>query len=58
MSENGSRIESTVEVYHRLSYSERRILALSHNLIAKGVISIEELAAKIKQVEQRKDQLP
>jgi hypothetical protein len=57
--ENRRALESLgAEVYHALTYSERRILALSNNLIAKGVFSIEELAAKLQQIEQRKDQLP
>ncbi|MGZ5142595.1 MAG: hypothetical protein ACXWCP_03420 [Burkholderiales bacterium] len=57
--ENRRALESLgAEVYHALTYSERRILALSNNLISKGVFSIEELAAKLQQIEQRKDQLP
>ena len=46
------------ELYHGLSYAERRILAISNNLILKGVISVDELAAKIADIEQRADPLP
>lgn len=46
------------ELYHSLSYAERRMLAISNNLILKGVLSVEELAAKIADVGQRADPLP
>ena len=46
------------EVYHSLSYAERRILAMSNNLILKGVISVEELAAKMAEIDVRTDPLP
>ena len=38
--------------------NQRRIQSISANLIAKGLISIEELAAKVADIEQRKDVLP
>lgn len=46
------------ETYHSLSYAERRMLAISNNLILKGIITVEELAAKMAEVEARKDPLP
>lgn len=46
------------ELYHSLSYAERRILAISNNLILKGIVSVDELAAKIADIEQRADPLP
>lgn len=46
------------ELYHSLSYAERRILAISNNLILKGFLTVEELAAKIADIEQRADPLP
>ena len=46
------------DVYFALSYAERRMLAASNNLIAKGVITVDELAAKIAEIESRKDPLP
>ena len=46
------------EIYHSLGYAERRILAMSNNLIIKGIVSVDELAAKIAEIEQRADPLP
>jgi hypothetical protein len=46
------------DVYFSLSYAERRMLSVSNNLILKGVITVDELASKITQIEQRKDPLP
>ena len=44
--ENRRGLESVgAEIYHGAGYAERRIQSISGNLIAKGVISIEELAA-------------
>jgi len=57
--ENRRGLESLgEEVYRKLSYAERRILAVSNNLILKGVISVDELAAKIAEIEQRPEALP
>lgn len=57
--ENRRALESLgAEVYHNCTYAERRILALANNLIAKGVISVDELAAKLAALEQRRDPLP
>jgi len=46
------------EVYHSLSYAERRILAMSNNLILKGIFSVDELATKLAQIDRRQDPLP
>ena len=46
------------ETYFSLSYAERRMLSMSNNLILKGVITVEELAAKIAEIESREDPLP
>src|SRR5687768_1878618 len=46
------------DVYFSLSYAERRMLSVSNNLIFKGVITVEELAAKIAEIESRTDALP
>ncbi|MES2564594.1 MAG: ScnB-like protein [Pseudomonadota bacterium] len=57
--ENRRALESLGgEVYHSLSYAERRILALCNNLVAKGVFTIDELGAKLSEIEQREDPLP
>jgi hypothetical protein len=46
------------EVYFAVTYAERRMLSMSNNLILKGIITVEELAAKIAEIEARKDPLP
>lgn len=46
------------EVYLNASYAERRIMAMANNLILKGVITVEELAAKLADIERRPEQLP
>jgi hypothetical protein len=46
------------ETYFSLSYAERRMLSMSNNLILKGVLTVEELASKIAEIEARKDPLP
>jgi nitrile hydratase subunit beta len=46
------------ETYFSLSYAERRMLSMSNNLLFKGVITVEELAAKIAEIESREDPLP
>jgi|SoiMethySBSTD1v2_1073268.scaffolds.fasta_scaffold196333_3 nitrile hydratase subunit beta len=57
--ENRRALESLgADVYHNLSYAERRALALSNNMIAKGVFTIDELAAKLAEIDRRKDPLP
>ena len=57
--ENRRALESLGgEVYHSISYAERRILAMSNNLILKGIISVDELAAKLAEIERRADPLP
>jgi hypothetical protein len=57
--ENRRALESLgADVYHSLTYAERRTLALSNNMIAKGVFTIDELAAKLSEIDQRRDPLP
>jgi hypothetical protein len=57
--ENRRGLESLgSDVYFSLSYAERRMLSMSNNLILKGVITIDELAHKIADIESRKDPLP
>jgi hypothetical protein len=57
--ENRRGLESLgSEVYFSLSYAERRMLSMSNNLILKGVITVDELAHKIAEIESRKDPLP
>ncbi len=57
--ENRRGLESLgADVYYSLSYAERRMLSVSNNLILKGVLTVEELAAKLAQIEQRTDVLP
>jgi hypothetical protein len=57
--ENRRGLESLgSDVYFSLSYAERRMLSMSNNLILKGVITVDELAHKIAEIESRKDPLP
>jgi len=57
--ENRRGLESIgKEVYMSLSYAERRILSISNNLILKGVITVDELASKLAEIERRADVLP
>jgi len=57
--ENRRGLESIgKDVYMSLSYAERRILSVSNNLILKGVITVEALAAKLAEIDRRKDVLP
>jgi len=59
MDENRRGLESLGnETYFGVSYAERRMLSVSNNLILKGVITVEELAAKIAEIESRADPLP
>jgi hypothetical protein len=59
-SDEGRRALETLgaDTYLNASYAERRIQALANNMILRGVISVEELAAKLAEVEQRRDVLP
>jgi Nitrile hydratase beta subunit len=59
-SDEGRRALETLgaDTYLASSYAERRIQALANNMILRGVISVEELAAKLAEVERRKEQLP
>jgi len=57
--ENRRGLEAVgAEIYHGAGYAQRRILSISTNLIAKGLVSIEEVAARVADIEQRKDVLP
>jgi hypothetical protein len=57
--ENRRALESLgAEIYHGSSYAERRIVAVANNLVVKGVITIEELTARLSDIERRKEQLP
>jgi hypothetical protein len=59
LDENRRGLESLgSDVYFSHSYAERRMLSISNNLILKGVITVEELAAKIAEIEAREDPLP
>jgi hypothetical protein len=59
MDENRRGLESLGnETYFALSYAERRMLSVSNNLILKGVITVEELAARIADIEGRAEPLP
>ena len=59
-SDEGRRALETLgaETYLNSGYSERRIQALANNMILRGVLSVDELAAKLAEVESRKEQLP
>lgn len=59
-SDEGRRALETLgaETYLNSSYAERRIQALANNMILRGVISVDELAAKLAEVERRTEQLP
>ena len=46
------------DVYLNAGYAERRIMAAANNLILKGVITVEDLARKLAEIDQRKEQLP
>ena len=57
--ENRRGLESIgKDVYMSLSYAERRMLSISNNLILKGVITVDELASKLAEIERRRDVLP
>ena len=45
-------------VYLGSTYAEKRIMAAANNLILKGIITVEELAHRLADIEQRKDTLP
>jgi hypothetical protein len=46
------------DVYLNATYAERRIMAAANNLILKGIITVEELASKLAEIDKRKEQLP
>jgi hypothetical protein len=59
-SDEGRRALETLgaDNYLNSTYAERRIQALANNMILRGVISVDELAHKLAEVERRKDVLP
>ncbi|MGH8637349.1 MAG: hypothetical protein ACREUZ_09475 [Burkholderiales bacterium] len=59
-SDEGRRALETLgaDTYLASSYAERRIQALANNMILRGVISVDELAAKLAEVERRTEPLP
>jgi len=59
-SDEGRRALETLgaDTYLGSTYAERRIQALANNMILRGIISVDELAAKLAEVEARKEQLP
>lgn len=46
------------DIYLHSSYGERRVLAFANNMIHKGIVTVEELARKLAEIESRKDPLP
>lgn len=57
--ENRRALESLgADAYHNATYAERRVMAISNNLILKGVISVDELSARLAEIERRADTLP
>ena len=57
--ENRRGLESLgAETYFAATYAERRMLSMTNNLLLKGVITVEELAAKMAEIENREGQLP
>ena len=59
-SDEGRRALETLgaETYLGSGYSERRILGVADNLIMRGVITVDELAAKLAEIDKRTTQLP
>ena len=59
-SDEGRRALETLgaETYLNSGYAERRIQALANNMIMRGVVTVEELAAKLAEIERRTEQLP
>jgi len=59
-SDEGRRALETLgaETYLGSTYAERRIQALANNMILRGVLSIEEITAKLAEIDARPAQLP
>jgi len=59
-SDEGRRALETLgaDTYLGASYAERRIQALANNMILRGVVSVEDLAAKLAAIDARPAQLP
>ena len=46
------------EAYLNSTYAERRIMSAANNLIIKGMFTVDELAAKLAEIDRRPAQLP
>ena len=59
-SDEGRRALETLgaERYLNATYAERRIQACANNMILRGVITVDELAAKLAAIDKRPGQLP
>ena len=59
-SDEGRRALETLgaERYLDSTYAVRRIQACANNMILRGVITVDELAAKLAEVDKRSGQLP
>ena len=59
-SDEGRRALETLgaDTYLGSSYAERRIQGLANNMILRGVITVDELAAKLAEIDRRSAQLP
>ena len=59
-SDEGRRALETLgaERYLDSTYAERRIQACANNMILRGVITVDELAAKLAEVDRGSGQLP
>jgi hypothetical protein len=59
-SDEGRRALETLgaDTYLNSTYAERRIQALANNMILRGVITIDELAGKLAEIDRRENPLP
>ena len=59
-SDEGRRALETLgaEQYLGSTYAERRIQACANNMILRGVITVDELARKLAEIDKRSGQLP
>lgn len=57
LDENRRGLESLGDEVHSLSNAEFRVIAISNNLILKGIFSVEELATKLAQIDRRQEPL-
>jgi len=57
--ENRRALESLgADVYFASGYAGRRIQSIANNLILKGILTVDEIAAKMADIERRPEQLP